>query len=191
MGRRTGKRYKSAFYPKNCEIRVIDFGGATFKSDYHSEIINTRQYRAPEVILGDFYPDLGWDLSSDLWSVGCILVELHTGELLFPTHKDSEHLAMMRKVVGKFPSWMGRECTREFRQYFDRNYRLDYPYAFSDKVVRNVDHLPYLEVLYMQDLVRRKYDHFIHLLYDLLELDPSMRIKARQALKHAFFKATY
>lgn len=59
---------------------MIDFGGATFDYDYKSSLINTRQYRAPEVILG-----LGWSTPSDMWSVGCILMELYVGELLFQT----------------------------------------------------------------------------------------------------------
>lgn len=59
---------------------VIDFGGATFENQHKSSIINTRQYRAPEVVL-----DCGWDVSSDMWSVGCILMEMYTGELLFGT----------------------------------------------------------------------------------------------------------
>ncbi len=37
--------------PKNDQIKVIDFGGATFSGEYKSRVINTRQYRAPEVIL--------------------------------------------------------------------------------------------------------------------------------------------
>ena len=37
-----------------------------------------KKYRAPEVILG-----LGWSFPSDLWSAGCIIAELYTGELLF------------------------------------------------------------------------------------------------------------
>jgi len=76
-------------------VRVIDFGGATFAGDHHSQMINTRQYRAPEVILG-----LGWDEKSDIWSIGCILAELFTGELLFGTHEDIEHLALMEKILG-------------------------------------------------------------------------------------------
>ncbi len=55
--------------------------------------MSTRHYRAPEVILG-----LGWSFACDMWSVGCILVELLAGDALFQTHENLEHLAMMEKV---------------------------------------------------------------------------------------------
>lgn len=55
--------------------------------------VSTRHYRAPEVILG-----LGWSFPCDLWSVGCILAELATGDALFQTHENLEHLAMMERV---------------------------------------------------------------------------------------------
>ena len=60
--------------PRTSNIKVIDFGSATFEDQYHSKIVSTRHYRAPEVILG-----LGWTFPADIWSVGCILVELVTG----------------------------------------------------------------------------------------------------------------
>jgi len=82
--------------PRSCEIRLIDFGGATFEDQHHASIINTRQYRAPEVILG-----LPWSFPSDVWSIGCMLAELYTGELLFATHEDIEHIALMEKILGK------------------------------------------------------------------------------------------
>ncbi|KYF42154.1 putative cell-cycle-associated protein kinase CLK, partial [Toxoplasma gondii ARI] len=37
--------------PAQVGVKIIDFGSATFEDDYHSSLINTRQYRAPEVIL--------------------------------------------------------------------------------------------------------------------------------------------
>jgi dual-specificity kinase len=43
-----------------------------------------------------------WDEKSDVWGVGCILMELYTGELLFPTSSTYEHLAMIEKISGNF-----------------------------------------------------------------------------------------
>jgi dual-specificity kinase len=77
------------------EIRLIDFGSATFQDEYHSSVVSTRHYRAPEIILG-----LGWSYPCDIWSIGCILVEFYTGDALFQTHDNLEHLAMMEAVVG-------------------------------------------------------------------------------------------
>jgi dual-specificity kinase len=75
------------------EIRLIDFGSATFDDEYHSSVVSTRHYRAPEIILG-----LGWSFPCDIWSIGCILVEFFTGDALFQTHDNLEHLAMMENV---------------------------------------------------------------------------------------------
>jgi len=75
------------------EIRLIDFGSATFQDEYHSSVVSTRHYRAPEIILG-----LGWSFPCDVWSIGCILVEFFTGDALFQTHDNLEHLAMMEAV---------------------------------------------------------------------------------------------
>ena len=76
-------------------IRLIDFGSATFDDEYHSKVVSTRHYRAPEIIL-----NLPWSFPCDIWSVGCILVEFFTGDALFQTHDNLEHLAMMEAVVG-------------------------------------------------------------------------------------------
>lgn len=65
--------------------------------EYHSPLINTRQYRSPEVIL-----DIGWSFASDVWSLGCILIELYTGKLLFGTHDHLEHLAMIVSYYDQF-----------------------------------------------------------------------------------------
>ena len=77
------------------EIRLIDFGSATFDDEYHSSVVSTRHYRAPEIIL-----NLGWSYPCDIWSIGCILVEFYTGDALFQTHDNLEHLAMMESVCG-------------------------------------------------------------------------------------------
>ena len=80
---------------KNPLIQVIDFGSAIFNDEYHSSVVSTRHYRAPEIVLGT-----GWSFPCDLWSIGCILVELIIGEPLFKTHENLEHLAMIEKVCG-------------------------------------------------------------------------------------------
>merc|ERR1712000_180120 len=77
------------------EIRLIDFGSATFDDEYHSSVVSTRHYRAPEIIL-----QLGWSFPCDIWSIGCIIVEFFTGDALFQTHDNLEHLAMMERVFG-------------------------------------------------------------------------------------------
>lgn len=88
------------------EIRLIDFGSATFENEHHSHTVTTRHYRAPEIVMG-----LDWSHPCDIWSIGCILVELLTGFPLFPTvdpdsdtlgmmEADLEHLAMMEAAIG-------------------------------------------------------------------------------------------
>ncbi|GMF04817.1 unnamed protein product [Ambrosiozyma monospora] len=88
------------------KIYTIDFGSAIFQDEYHSTIVSTRHYRAPEIILG-----IGWSYPCDMWSLGCILVELITGDALFKTHENVQHLAMMEKVLGeKIDLSLVRKC---------------------------------------------------------------------------------
>lgn len=77
------------------DVKLIDFGSATFHNEFHASVVSTRHYRAPEVVLG-----LGWSFACDIWSVGCILVELFTGSNIFHTHDNIEHLAMMQSLLG-------------------------------------------------------------------------------------------
>jgi dual-specificity kinase len=95
------------------EIRLIDFGSATFQDEYHSSVVSTRHYRAPEIILG-----LGWSYPCDIWSIGCILVEFFTGDALFQTHDNLEHLAMMEAVVG---SRVDEHLVRQVNRMAQRN----------------------------------------------------------------------
>jgi serine/threonine protein kinase len=69
--------YKGYSIPECTRIKVIDFGGATYDNEKKSSVVNTRQYRAPEVILG-----VGWSMPSDLWSVGklaCVVLNNVSG----------------------------------------------------------------------------------------------------------------
>lgn len=62
----------------NTQIKVIDFGSSCFIHDHLSSYVQSRSYRAPEVILGCKY-----DYKIDMWSLGCILAELYTGNVIF------------------------------------------------------------------------------------------------------------
>ena len=69
---------------------------------------------------------LGWSFPSDMWSVGCILCELVSGELLFATHYDLEHLAMMEKVLEEqLPREMGERAIRPWRAKRDEERERD------------------------------------------------------------------
>lgn len=38
---------------KNADVKVVDFGNATYEHEHHTTVVSTRHYRAPEVILGN------------------------------------------------------------------------------------------------------------------------------------------
>ncbi|KAH8485317.1 hypothetical protein H0E87_026928 [Populus deltoides] len=168
--------------PKSSAIKLIDFGSTTFEHQDHSYVVSTRHYRAPEVILG-----LGWNYPCDIWSVGCILVELCSGEALFQTHENLEHLAMMERVLGPLPQHMVVRADRRAEKYFRRGMRLDWPEgATSRESMKAVMKLPRLPNLIMQH-VDHSAGELIDLLQGLLRHDPAERLKAREALRHPFF----
>ncbi|KAG2495652.1 hypothetical protein HYH03_006252 [Edaphochlamys debaryana] len=173
--------------PPSSAIKVIDFGSATFEEQYHSCIVSTRHYRAPEVILG-----LGWSYPCDLWSIGCILIELITGEALFQTHENLEHLAMMEAVLGPLPPSMSCKCARTpASKYFGTGGRLNWPDgALTRKSVKAVKRLSGLQQLIMEqgDPSARPYAaELVDLIGSMLRYDPADRLTAVQALAHPFF----
>ncbi|KAG5046189.1 hypothetical protein AAZX31_06G168000 [Glycine max] len=177
-------RSPSSFFkrvPKSSAIKVIDFGSTTYEREDQTYIVSTRHYRAPEVILG-----LGWSYPCDIWSVGCILVELCTGEALFQTHENLEHLAMMERVLGPIPQQMLKRVDRHAEKYVRRG-RLDWPEgAASRESIKAVMKLPRLQNIIMQHVDHSAGD-LIHLLQGLLRYDPFERLTARDALRHSFF----
>ncbi|CAL9109882.1 unnamed protein product [Musa acuminata var. zebrina] len=167
--------------PKSSAIKVIDFGSTTYDRHDNSYVVSTRHYRAPEVILG-----LGWSYPCDIWSVGCILVELSSGETLFQTHENLEHLAMMERVLGPLPSNMLRLAARDAERYVRRGH-LNWPEgATSRESMKAVLKLPRLQNLVMQHSDHSAGD-FIDLLQGLLRYDPADRLAANAALLHPFF----
>jgi len=179
--------------PKNPRIRLIDFGGATFENERHAKIINTRQYRGPEVLFG-----LSWSYPSDLWSIGSMLAEIYSGELLFQTHSDGEHLAIMERILReKLPKHMVQEGLRPFKNP-SRDTRL--PEAPLDEIFdQETYEIKWPEIAKSRESVRhvRKCvplkEHVKHpALYDLMSkclvFDPEKRISCREAFEHPFFR---
>ncbi|TIB88823.1 hypothetical protein E3Q18_03310 [Wallemia mellicola] len=164
------------------DIRLIDFGSATFENEYHSSVVSTRHYRAPEIILG-----LGWSYPCDVFSLGCIIIELITGEALFQTHDNLEHLAMMEIVMGKMSEDFARRSSRVKPEFF-RGTKLDYPNNTttkqSKKVVKAMKSID--QIIKTRDLSSLQ---LIDLLQKMLTFDQDKRIKISDALQHPYFKS--
>ncbi|XP_011062854.1 PREDICTED: dual specificity protein kinase CLK2 isoform X6 [Acromyrmex echinatior] len=162
---------------KRTDIKLIDFGSATFDHEHHSTIVSTRHYRAPEVIL-----ELGWSQPCDVWSIGCILFELYLGITLFQTHDNREHLAMMERILGTIPHRMARKTKTK---YFYHG-KLDWDDKSSaGRYVRDNCKPLYRYMLSDDEEHRQLFD----LVQRMLEYEPSQRITLKDALTHSFFDA--
>ncbi|XP_046882036.1 dual specificity tyrosine-phosphorylation-regulated kinase 3 isoform X2 [Hypomesus transpacificus] len=88
-------------------IKVIDFGSSCFEHQRVYTYIQSRFYRAPEVILGSRY-----GLPIDMWSFGCILAELLTGYPLFPGEDEGDQLACVMEMLGMPPQKILEQAKR-------------------------------------------------------------------------------
>lgn len=176
---------------KDPKIYTIDFGSAIFQDEYHSSIISTRHYRAPEIILG-----VGWSFPCDIWSVGCVLVELLTGDALFKTHENEQHLAMMEKVIGKpVDLKMVRQCLNLYKGENRNNYpnnrfdpsivntfsrrtgKLKFPKPTTDnKLVQEVEQLKSIEAL-VEEKIGFKFDMSMSVRDSLAHFKISSKLK--------------
>jgi len=89
------------------KVKVIDFGSSCFIHDHLSSYVQSRSYRAPEVIIGCKY-----DYKIDMWSFGCILAELYTGNVLFVNDSIQSLLARVNLVIYILDHWNSRTSSR-------------------------------------------------------------------------------
>ena len=75
----------------------------------------------------------GWSFPCDLWSIGCILVEFCTGDALFQTHDNLEHMAMMEPICGKIGMQNDESAAKTTQQKLFKDLKLDYPNAETTK----------------------------------------------------------
>jgi mitogen-activated protein kinase 1/3 len=80
----------------NCDLKICDFGLArtTSETDFMTEYVVTRWYRAPELLLNCSE----YTAAIDVWSVGCILMEILRREPLFPGKDYVQQLSLITEV---------------------------------------------------------------------------------------------
>ncbi|KIJ68002.1 hypothetical protein HYDPIDRAFT_83234 [Hydnomerulius pinastri MD-312] len=108
------------------QIKVIDFGSACHERQTVYTYIQSRFYRSPEVILG-----IPYTASIDMWSLGCIAVELFLGLPLFPGTSEYNQITRIVEMLGMPPTYMldmGKQTKQFFDSYVDvygqKKYRL-------------------------------------------------------------------
>ncbi|CAH8519206.1 unnamed protein product [Schistosoma turkestanicum] len=101
--------------PGKSKIKVIDFGSSCYTNECPYNYIQSRFYRAPEIILG-----LPYGTPIDMWSLGCILAEFITGEPLFPGEDAFDQLACIMEILGVPPVQMIKKGSQS-HHYFNSN----------------------------------------------------------------------
>ncbi|KAI3454347.1 hypothetical protein Pfo_011010 [Paulownia fortunei] len=163
-----------------CEVKVIDLGSSCFETDHLCSYVQSRSYRAPEVILG-----LPYDKKIDIWSLGCILAELCTGNVLFQNDSPATLLARVIGIIGPIEQEMLAKG-RDTYKYFTKNHML---------YERNQDtnRLEYL--IPKKSSLRHRLpmgdQGFIDFVAHLLEVNPKKRPSASEALKHPWLQYPY
>ena len=175
---------------KSTDIKIIDFGSALELKDRGNWVICTRQYRPPEVIV----ECCKWDQASDIWSLGCILVELYTGELLFPTLNNQEQLCLIEKTCGHYPNWM----IKNTKNVNIKNLFVDCNRHKGDKVldIRLCEKYEdvkkaLLNQRTIEESICPKHSEFCKFIHFLMKIDPKKRPSANEALNHRFFKIKF
>ncbi|EDO17397.1 hypothetical protein Kpol_1060p53 [Vanderwaltozyma polyspora DSM 70294] len=87
--------------PDKPDIKVIDFGSSCEETRTLYTYIQSRFYRAPEIILG-----IPYSTSIDMWSLGCIVAELFLGIPIFPGASEFNQLTRIVNALGYPPTWM-------------------------------------------------------------------------------------
>ncbi|KAM5547004.1 hypothetical protein ABKV19_001495 [Rosa sericea] len=162
--------------------KVVDFGNACWADKQLAEEIQTRQYRAPEVILRS-----GYTYSVDMWSFACTAFELATGDMLFAPKmgqgfsEDEDHLALMMEVLGKMPRKVAIGGARS-KDYFDRHGDL--------KRIRRLKFWPLHKLLIdrynFSETDAREFAEFLCPIFDFA---PEKRPTAQQCLQHPWLNS--
>eukprot|EP00731_Ephydatia_muelleri_P009545 Em0005g131a len=158
--------------------------------------IQSRFYRSPEVLLG-----IPYSLPIDMWSFGCILVEMHTGETLFSGKDEVDQMCKIVEVLGIPPGSLLEKATRTDK-FFERGpggtwtlKRLrDAKKVLIPVVAMSCFTIQPYRLRALWDPKRggghtpQDYRKFKDLVLSMLQYDPDTRIKPYPALQHPFFR---
>ncbi|KAF8796478.1 Homeodomain-interacting protein kinase 2 like protein [Argiope bruennichi] len=185
-------------------VKVIDFGSASHVSKaVCSTYLQSRYYRAPEIILG-----LPFCEAIDMWSLGCVIAELFLGWPLYPGSSEYDQIRYISQTQGLPAEHMLNSATKTTR-FFYRETDSSYPFwrlktpeehesetNIKSKEARKyifncLDDMAQVNVpsdLEGSELLAEKLDRreFIDLLKRMLTLDQDRRITPGEALNHSF-----
>ena len=176
------------------EVKVIDFGSSNFIYDSSSSYIQSRSYRAPEVIMGCNY-----DYKIDIWSLGCILAELYSKTVLFQSDSVHSLLARVIGIIGPIPEWMFEKGTTVKGMFCDEKLLYMEAEAVNDtnanistnSVGKKKMHVIVPKRTLLKNRLHCEDEHFIEFLRYLLKIDPNERPTADEALNHPWFNVKY
>ncbi|CAK4699095.1 hypothetical protein LEN26_005286 [Aphanomyces euteiches] len=162
--------------PRSSQICIVDFGSSCMHNKTFFTYIQSRFYRAPEVILG-----LPYGSPIDMWSFGCIVGELFTGYPVFPGENEAEQLACIMEVFNVPPKHMIDTCKRR-KHFFDE---LGTPIATTN--TRGRRRRPASREL--KALIKCQDAKLVDLLFKCFRWDPATRLTPREAMEHDWLAA--
>jgi len=163
-----------------CEIKTIDFGSTCFTTDHLTSYVQSRSYRAPEVILGCPYGQ-----KIDIWSLGCILSELLTGDVLFENMSIQSLLARVQAFVGPFPKEMLQGALHTDK-YFTKGYSTIYETDEAGEI--KYHQLPKSN---LTEQLKTDDEEFVAFVEWCLTINQAERPTAEQCLTHPWFDKYY
>uniref|UniRef100_I3KIF5 non-specific serine/threonine protein kinase n=1 Tax=Oreochromis niloticus TaxID=8128 RepID=I3KIF5_ORENI len=189
-------------------VKVIDFGSASHVSKaVCSTYLQSRYYRAPEIILG-----LPFCEAIDMWSLGCVIAELFLGWPLYPGASEYDQIRYISQTQGLPAEYLlsaGTKTSRFFNRGPDSSYplwRLKTPaeheaeMGIKSKEARKyifncLDDMMQVNMTNLEgtDILAEKADRreFIDLLKKMLTLDADKRITPMKTLNHPFVTMTH
>ncbi|PRD29410.1 UNVERIFIED_CONTAM: mnb [Trichonephila clavipes] len=184
--------------PKRSAIKVVDFGSSCQLGQRIYQYIQSRYYRSPEVLLG-----IPYDMAIDIWSLGCILVEMHTGQPLFNGDNEVDQMNKIIEVIAMPPKPIldqGHKSKKYFEKLVNGSYvikKIKDGEKYRPPGTRKLHEI--LGVESGGPGGRRHgepghsvsdYLKFKDLILRMLDYDPKTRITPYHALQHSFFKRT-